>query len=143
MGPLKALLELEPCLPSFSMNMLNLLVAGLRACMAFCSDRRIAANDRTDQIVRCTLRTNAVSVVCKRDFTVMNCTAGRANSNTIDYHNPDFLSLVPSMIVETQTLITIVMQLRLTMNTEAKILHTQSLHETVFLSPSVRHLECF
>ena len=52
------------------------------------------------------LRTKVVSVVHERDFTAMDCTAGCANSNTINYHNPDLLSLVPSMIVEMQTLVT-------------------------------------
>ena len=50
------------------------------------------------------LWTKAVAVVFERDFTVMNGTAGAADSNTINNNNPDLLPIS----VDPQTLIAIV-----------------------------------
>ena len=78
--PLKALLKLEHCLPSLPMNTLDFLVTWFRACATLCYDRRITANFCADQILGGIIWTKAVSVVFKRDFTVMDSAAGTANS---------------------------------------------------------------
>jgi hypothetical protein len=83
------------------------------------------------------LWTEAVSVVCKRYFTVMDGTAQAANSNTINDHNPDFSTITQ----EPQTLLTVMVQLRLPIYMEVKVTRMQCSHEMVFLSTCMGHLK--
>lgn len=90
---LQSFLELEPCLATFMINLFNLLMACFCACATSGCCEGMATNDRTDRILICMVRAEAMSVVFERDFTVMDSTTGTSNRDTINNHNPDLFTI--------------------------------------------------
>ena len=105
--------------------------------MTFMNNGRITINNCTDCVLGRILWTEAVLVVFKRDFTVMDCTAWTANGNTINNNHPDFLTIPTDM----QTFYAKVVQLWLALDLEAKIRSLECFCKMVLLCTSVGHLQ--
>ena len=109
----------------------------MRTCAVVWSDRRITANNCTDQVLGSILGTEAMSVVLKGGFTIMNSTARTANCNTINDHNPDFCTIWE----DSQTPVAVMTELRLPICAETKITRTECSCEAVLLCTGMRYLE--
>lgn len=102
-------------------NVFSLLMTGIRVCVVVWSDRRTTADDHTDHVLGGILGTELMSVVLEWGFTIMNSTARTANCNTIDNYDPDFCTIWE----DSQTLLTVMMKLRLPIHVEPKIMRTK------------------